>query len=48
MREGRDVEHNERKINNLNSNPTATVVVLSFKVEENVMKKITSSADHLL
>lgn len=46
--EGRNVEHKERKINNLNSNPTATVVVLSVKDEENVVKEVTSSADHLL
>lgn len=48
MRGGRDVEHNERQINNLNSNPTATVVILSVRGEENVVKEVTSSADHLL
>lgn len=48
MREERDVENNKRKINNLNSNPTATVVVLSVKGEENVVKEVTSSADYLL
>lgn len=47
MREGRDVENNERKINNLKSNPTATVVILSVKGEQNVVKEVTSSADHL-
>lgn len=49
MRRRGDVEHNIRKINNLNNNLTATVVVLSVKGEENVMKGVASSAcNHLL
>lgn len=48
MRGGRDVEHNIRKINNLNNNLTARVAVLPAKGEENVVKEVTSSACNYL